>query len=227
MKKEIVIDGEKSDWYERAIFILKEDIQNNKVPKKLSSYAEELIEDYIKKTPIYTQKITKQSVQKRINMFLGISITIFAISLLIPYSRSHKNKGYKNTTVADLLGEVKVSGITSIPCIISGEIIGRGNPGCIFSEDFVIRDDTGIIFLDYNQPLAIINTFFALLKSKQYINKNVEIKGWYRRCPVPYIEIHSITLDGKTKKCYTYGVTKGLIYGLVVVGVVIAIKSIL
>jgi len=161
------------------------------------------------------------------NMFIGISITIFAISLLIPYSRSHKNKEYKNTTVADLLGEVKVSGITSIPCIINGEIIGRGNPGCIFSEDFVIRDDTGIIFLDYNQPLALINILFALLKSKKYINKTAEIKGWYRRCPVPYIEIYTITVDGKTKKCYSYGFTKGLLYTLIIIGIVISIFSIL
>ena len=83
MKKEIVIDGEKSDWYEKAIFVLKEDIKNNKVPRKLSSYAEELIEDYIKKTPIYTQQMTKQSVQRRINMFLGISSMSAMIAVML------------------------------------------------------------------------------------------------------------------------------------------------
>ena len=160
-------------------------------------------------------------------LFMGICIIAFAISTLVPYSRSHKNKNYKQTNVADLLGEVKVSGVTSVPCIVNGEIIGRGNPGYIFSEDFVIRDETGIIFLDYNQPLALINTLFALLKSKKYINKTAEIKGWYRRCPVPYIEIYKMTVDGKTKKCYSYGFTKGLIYTLIVTGTVISIFSVI
>lgn len=160
-------------------------------------------------------------------LFIGICIVAFAISTLVPYSISHKNSNYKKTNVADLLGEVKVSGVTSVPCIVNGEIIGRGNPGYIFSEDFVIRDETGIIFLDYNQPLALINTLFALLKSKKYINKTAEIKGWYRRCPVPYIEIYTMTVDGKTKKCYSYGFTKGLIYTLIAIGVVISIFSII
>lgn len=160
-------------------------------------------------------------------LFIGISIITFALSILIPYSRSHKNRGYKQSKVTDLLGEVKVSGITSVPCIVNGEIIGRGNPGYIFSEDFVLRDDTGIIFLDYSQPLAIINTLFALLKSNKYINKTVEIKGWYRRYPVPYVEIHTITVDGKTKKCYTYDFTKGLIFTLVIIGMIMSALSII
>ena len=105
---------------------------------------------------------------------------------------------------ADLLGVVKVSHITSIPCILKGKIIGRGNPGCIFNEDFVIKDETGIIFLDYNQPLFLINKIFALFKSKEYFDKEVEVVGWYRRNPVPYVEIYKYTVDGKEKKIFTY-----------------------
>lgn len=36
-----------------------------------------------------------------------------------------------------------------------GVWLDRGVPGYIFSEDFVMRDETGIIFLDFRQPLAI------------------------------------------------------------------------
>ncbi len=167
------------------------------------------------------------AVIKNYTLYLGISIIVFVISTLITFSRSHKNRNYKNTTVADLLSEVKVSGVTSIPCIIKGEIIGRGNPGYIFSEDFVIKDETGIIFLDYNQPLSLINKLFALLKSKKYINKQVEIKGWYKRSPIPYIEIHSIYIDGKTKRCHTYAVTKALAYISIAVGIFISIIAVI
>ena len=136
---------------------------------------------------------------------LGIGGIITLILSLIKMRRRYKNNiGYKETTVSDLLGEVKVSGVTSIPCTLEGTIIGRGNPGCIFNEDFVIKDETGIMFLDYNQPLTVVNKIFALFKSPEYFNKKIKIKGWYRRSPVPYVEIYTMEIDGKTKKCYTY-----------------------
>ena len=78
---------------------------------------------------------------------LGILGTIF---LFIRFKRSHKS-GYLPKTIRDLLGEVKVSGVTSVACELEGTVIGKGDPGCIFNEDFTIKDSTGIMFLDYNQ----------------------------------------------------------------------------
>ncbi len=140
--------------------------------------------------------------------YIGIIGLLFVVAALIKFTRAHINKNYKETNVANLLGEVKVSHITSIPCVLNGKIIGRGNPGCIFNEDFIIQDETGIIFLDYNQPLTLLNKIFALFKSKEYFDKNVTVKGWYRRSPVPYVEIKEYTVDGKTKKIYTYMIAK-------------------
>lgn len=162
-----------------------------------------------------------------ISLFFGISIVIFSISLLIPFLKSHKNYKYENTNISQLLSNVEVSGITSVPCIVKGRIIGSGNPGYIFSEDFVVKDDTGIVFLDYKQPLSLINVMFALLKSKKYIDKNVEIKGWYRRAPIPYIEILTITMDGKVNTCYSYIFTKVIIYLLMVIGFGVVIFSLI
>ncbi len=135
--------------------------------------------------------------------YSGIFGLLAVIAYFIKFKRSHR-AGYNERTVADLLSEVKVSHVTSIPCILKGTIIGRGNPGCIFSEDFVIKDPTGIIFLDYNQPLTIINKVFALFKSQEYFDKEVIVKGWYRRNPVPYVEILEYTVNGITKKIHTY-----------------------
>lgn len=141
-------------------------------------------------------------------MFWGIGGILFVISLWILLNRTHKNSDYQETNVAELLGEVKVSNVTSIPCILEGRIIGRGNPGCIFNEDFVLRDETGIIFLDYNQPLHTIEKIFAIFKSQEYFDKRVKVKGWYRRGLVPYVEVYSIEIDGKVKKCHTYTAVK-------------------
>lgn len=157
--------------------------------------------------------------------FNNISIILFIIGLCLSYVkfiRAHKS-GYSFKTIKDLLGEVKVSHVTSIPCILKGTIIGRGNPGCIFNEDFVIKDETGIMFMDYNQPLMLVNKIFALFKSKEYFDKEVEVKGWYRRSPVPYVEIYEYTVDGKTKKIWTYSLSKAVYLVLLITLIVLFI----
>ena len=150
----------------------------------------------------------------------GAGLFLTTVFHLIKFKRAHRS-GYTDRTVESLLGEIKVSQVTSIPCILKGTIIGRGNPGCIFNEDFVIKDKTGIIFLDYNQPLRIIDKIFALFKSEQYFNKEVEVKGWYRRSPVPYVEIYTYTVDGKTKKISTYGIGMGISIAFMVISLII------
>ena len=150
---------------------------------------------------------------------LVIPVTLFLMLLTsyIKFARRHPNKDYNDRTVRDLLGEVKVSNITAIPCTLQGEVIGRGDPGYIFNEDMTIKDQTGIIFLDYNQPLFIINKIYGLFKNNQNIGKQIKVTGWYRRSPVPYVEIKTYEVDGKVKTIFTYPLSKALyIVGFIV-----------
>ena len=149
-------------------------------------------------------------------ILLVVSVFLTMVFILLLFLRRYNKKEFKKSTVKDLLGETKVSGVTPVPCEVEGNVIGRGDAGYIFSEDFVIRDKTGIIFLDYNQPLWIINKIFAYFKAKTFMDKNVIIKGWYRRAPVPYIEIYTMETDGKVKKVFTYTVKLiGIILGFI------------
>lgn len=193
--------------------------------KKEESYVDDfLLEIFIAFLPAFFLIATLVCLFININtedgnfMYTGIGLLLTTIFGYIKFNRAHK-KGYKETTVSDLLGEVKVSHITSVPCTLKGTIIGRGNPGCIFNEDFVIKDKTGIIFLDYNQPLNIINKIFALFKSKEYFDKEVEVEGWYRRSPVPYVEIYKYTVDGKVKKIWTYSLSKFMYFILFAISI--------
>lgn len=160
-------------------------------------------------------------------LHLGVGGILFVSSLLFNLNYTHKNKEYKETKVSELLGEVKVSNITTIPCILEGTIIGRGNPGCIFNEDFVLQDETGIIFLDYNQPLHILEKLFAIFKSEENMNKRVKIKGWYRRSTVPYVELYSLEVDGKVKKCHTYKALKVFYVILMILAIVALVGAFL
>lgn len=181
--------------------------------EKKESYVDDfIIELLIKCAPLLTITITtliSLLLIRTNNTEFLITLTLIGgiltmILSYIKYSRFYKNNNYQQTKIENLLSEVKVSGVTSIPCQIEGKIIGRGNPGCILNEDFVIQDETGIIFLDYNQPLTTINKIFAIFKSKEYFDKTVKVTGWYRRSPVPYIEIKTMEMDGKIKKIHTY-----------------------
>lgn len=108
MRKEIVIDGKASDWFEKATFVLKGNDRNS-LPDDLFSYAEEIVERHLKKTsPImpynHMQKsniereknkniqdeyskirIQKEKIQRRekhVNTFLAISLIACALSLI-------------------------------------------------------------------------------------------------------------------------------------------------
>ena len=129
----------------------------------------------------------------------GIMAALFAAGL-VKLSFTHKSNQFNPTTVFNLLSEVKVSGVTSVPCVLEGEIIGRGDPGCIFNEDFVIKDQTGIMFLDFKHVFRIADKFMALFKNKAFFNKRVRVTGWYRRSPVPYVEIYKIYIEGEAKE---------------------------
>jgi heat shock protein HtpX len=200
--------------------------------KKEESYVDDFIVELIINfipTIILIATIILVAISEKIKistgLIIGVGLLVFIITSFIKFSRRYKNKNYKETTVRDLLGEVKVSHITSIPCTLEGTVIGRGNPGCIFNEDFVIKDKTGIIFLDYNQPINLANKIFALFKTKEYFDKTIKIKGWYRRSPVPYVEIKEYEVDGKNKKIWTYPLAKALyIIGAVISVAIIAIS---
>ncbi len=108
-------------------------------------------------------------------------------------------------SVSSLLKKVKVSDVRPVPCKIKGTIIGRGILGLIWSEDFVMQDETGIIFLDYRQPILLWDFFSGLLRRARYDNQEAEVIGLYRRAPVPYTELRSIKVGGDAeRKCYAY-----------------------
>lgn len=136
--------------------------------------------------------------------FLPLIVILFGICYLGKIFYSYASEDFAPMNIRALLKKIRVSAVHPVPCVVKGKIIGRGVPGLLFSEDFVLQDETGIIFLDYQQPLAFINFFFGLLRAAKYQNQDVEVVGWYRRAPVPYIEIKELRIDDKVSVCYTY-----------------------
>lgn len=116
----------------------------------------------------------------------------------------YRGKIFPHMKISSLLGKVKVSDVRSVPVTLKGKVVGRGVPGYMFSEDMVMEDETGIIFLDYQQPLGIFELIFALMRTERYTGREITVEGWYRRSPVPYIEIKRMWVGSNTHTCYVY-----------------------
>jgi Zn-dependent protease with chaperone function len=150
----------------------------------------------------------------------GGGLALAGLGSLLKTNFAYRRDFFPHLSVAALMHKVKVSAVRPVPVTLSGKIIGKGVPGLIWSKDFVLRDPTGIMFMDYNQPLAIWNFLFGLLRAGKYQGKDVRISGWFRRAPVPYLEVYRVeTLDGsmKPRRCYS------LHARLIVAGIMLAV----
>jgi hypothetical protein len=138
---------------------------------------------------------------------LGGGLILGGLAGLRQLRFSYRRDFFPHLSVAALLHRVKVSSVRPVPATLTGKIIGKGVPGLVYSEDFVLQDRTGILFLDYQQPLGLWDFFFGLLRAGRYQGKEVRVRGWYRRAPVPYLQIDRLeVLDGSLppRRCYAY-----------------------
>jgi Zn-dependent protease with chaperone function/Zn-finger nucleic acid-binding protein len=154
----------------------------------------------------------------------GVALALAGLGSLLKTNFVYRRDFFPHLSVAALMHKVKVSAVRPVPATMTGEIIGKGVPGLIWSKDFILRDPTGILFMDYQQPLEIWNFLFGLLRAGQYQGKRVRIKGWFRRAPVPYLEVYRIeTVDEsiKPRTCYS------LHARLILAGVLLAVGTFL
>ena len=135
------------------------------------------------------------------NLLGGVAALGWALGYLATLLFMYRDRFFPESSVAALLKAVKVSAVRPVPCTLTGVVIGKGVPGYLFSEDFVLDDGTGIMFLDYRQPLALWEAIFGFLRAEKFQGKKVTVTGWYRRAPMPFVEIREIrTEDGTSSK---------------------------
>lgn len=156
---------------------------------------------------------------------IGLAAAAFGAGWLAKTLFTYRGGFFAPLNVAGLLHKVKVSSVRPVPARVKGRIIGRGVPGLIWSEDFVLRDQTGILFLDYRQPLRIWEWLFGLLRAGAYIGRDVTVTGWFRRAPIPYLEIKTMEVDGQFRHCYAYYAKIAAAVLILVVGTAVALGA--
>jgi Zn-dependent protease with chaperone function len=147
-------------------------------------------------------------------------ITLIPIGMLMIYRcfLKYKSDEFNHYSLASLLKVIDISPLNPIPCIIKGNVVGKGTPGYAWAEDHFIQDETAMIYADYSQPLSLMEFFSALKHSDKFIGKEVEVIGWYFRGPVPYIQVKEFRCNGQVLNSHTHIVEFVKAYYILILG---------
>jgi heat shock protein HtpX len=150
-------------------------------------------------------------------------LVVLGAAILLKYYYSYLPRGFQSHTISELLEREDASPVRGIPAVIEGKVIGRGIPGLFYSEDLTVDDGTGIILVDYRQPLRILELIFGLEKVEGLIDQPVKVVGWYKRSVRPYFVCLYIEREKHRSYSYTFFVTRIFGYLLLVAGVLFSI----
>jgi heat shock protein HtpX len=100
---------------------------------------------------------------------------------------------FEASRIGKLIEDTEVSQMRPRAVELRGEIVGNGVPGAFWSPDFVMRDESGMIFLLYRSSIPFARLFFALTNADRFIGEQVTLQGWFRRGLRPYVEISRLS----------------------------------
>lgn len=125
-------------------------------------------------------------------LFIG-----FSLGSLIKLFYSYRGK-FSSKKISDLWSEYTVSPIAGIPVIIEGKMVEKDySTSLIFPTTFFIEDETGCIPLFFKTGTWITDIFYRMFVLSKLKDKNVTLKGYYRRNDLPYIEVIEIMHERK------------------------------
>jgi Zn-dependent protease with chaperone function len=133
---------------------------------------------------------------------MGTAIIGYGVGHLIKTLYSFSTaRGFPQTNVAEMMGDIYTSPVRGKPGTMRGKIIGRGIAGFIFSEDMMFQDNTGLIYLNYEGLIpGISNIIFSITKIKRLEHSKVKIEGWFVRSIYQMFHLKTIHAEGKVIK---------------------------
>lgn len=122
-------------------------------------------------------------------------------------------------TFLELMSDPYASPLKGQPVALEGTLIGKADAGSKISEDFMLQDRTGIVYLNYESFFgAIGNLFFAWCQGNHLVGERVQADGWFRRGVMPQFDLGVMQTSGGDRiKSYTRAWT--MIPGVLVLAV--------
>ena len=148
-------------------------------------------------------------------LFIVGGIFTLALTLYKYPSKRHAEK----STVIELMSNIYASPVRGKYIELNGVLVGRGITGYIFSEDMLMKDRTGLIYVNYDSWLhGIGNILFAISKVEKLIGKNVRVKGLFLRGLTQQVVVDVMNVEGEEE---IRGFTKlgGIIGSCILMGI--------
>ncbi len=126
--------------------------------------------------------------------FLGACILlIFSLSLIIGMNHYFPNiKPSQTKSNPSLFPRLSTLNHPQAvyPLRIKGELLGRSGISNWLGQDFILKTETGSIYIHVSSQLGMIgNWFFNFPLANQFIQKPIVISGWVRRSVIPWLDV--------------------------------------
>lgn len=192
------------------------------LPRPESYWDEFAVDLAVLALPVGACVVAWQLMQSHGTFGLGLGLALVGLTWALQLRFRYPTHSFPEMSVATLMRRVKVSGVRPIPCRVEGVVIGRGEPGLVWSDDFVLRDATGLIFVDHRQPLRIAEVVWGFFFGSHVLQGNAILEGWFRRSPVPYIEVRRFWIEGRVRRSWFSTFLRLVALGLVIGGATLA-----
>ncbi len=118
-------------------------------------------------------------------------------------------------TVLELLGDVYASPMRGKNVKLDGELIGKGQAGYKFSKDVMFKDETGLMFIQYQSKIPVIgNLLFAVRNVPELVGQKVNLNGWFFRGVSTHIGLRK--MEAETDEITSYVRFRSLLPGIIV-----------
>lgn len=130
--------------------------------------------------------------------FFGTLFMLFGLLIIVKTIYRYPSKDVESSRIIDLLSDPYASPVRGKNIQLDGELVGRGIPGLVFSEDMLIRDSTGMMYLNYESWLPVLgNLIFGLKKVNRLIGKRCVTNGWFLRGISSRIDVDKMDVEGE------------------------------
>ena len=152
---------------------------------------------------------------------MGLLLAVDALTALVYLVRYRYDGRWRSATVRELVRDPSAGPVKGIPVRLEGKVVGRGVPGLWFDEDLKLDDGTGLLLIDSRTIMPFVDLLQGLFKTKDFVGKDVKVRGWFRRGPVPMLELRRIEGPGVSRSIRRPYVHMALLAVLAAIGLVL------
>jgi len=150
---------------------------------------------------------------------LGIPMVATGVALFMKLRASYYFELFPLVKIRDLMQKNDLTQFDAEPCKIAGHLVGPSERNPLGKGNPVLRDDSGMVLLDYSSPGNFWKYVFSVFRGQRFEAQEVVVTGWFRRAPVPQVEVKSLKVGNQTRVSGVYKIQMIAAWLLIVGGI--------